>query len=65
MTPAPTQSREAMIELLRRFGIANADDAIVTRALELQAVGAEQLRRLHRDFDKSVEATHIFSVPRR
>ena len=64
MNSSPSQARDAVILQLRRIGIADADDAMVARAMELQAAGAEQLARLHRDFDKSVEPTHIFSVPR-
>jgi hypothetical protein len=60
-----TLSKEAVAEILRRFGVAHADEALIARASELHVAGAEQLARLPRDFDKGVEPAHVFSVPLR
>jgi hypothetical protein len=58
-------SKEALAQILRRFGIAHSDDALIERAQELYAAAAEQIGRLPTEFDKSLEPSHIFRVPRR
>jgi hypothetical protein len=58
-------SKDALAEILRRFGVAHSDDALIGRAQELYAAAAEQMGRLPADFDKSLEPLHIFKVPHR
>jgi hypothetical protein len=60
---ASTLSRETIVDLLRRLGLAQPDDALVVRAMDLNRAGAEQLARLPHDFSKDVEPAHVFSVP--
>ena len=58
-------SKEALAEILRRFGVAHSDDALIGRAQELYEAAAEQMERLPAEFDKSLEPLHVFRVPRR
>ena len=58
-------SKDALAEMLRRFGVVHADDALIGRAQELYAAAAEQMGRLPAEFDKSLEPLHMFRVPRR
>ena len=56
-------SKEALAEILRRFGSAHSDDALIGRAQELYAATADQMGRLPAEFDKSLEPLHMFRVP--
>jgi hypothetical protein len=58
-------SKDALAEILRRFGVAHSDDALIGRAQALYAAAAEQMERMPAEFDKSLEPLHIFRVPRR
>jgi hypothetical protein len=64
MSAPGTISKDAVAEILRRFGVAHSDDALIARAQELYAALAEQMGRLPAEFDKAVEPLHIFRVPR-
>jgi hypothetical protein len=57
-------SKDALAEILRRFGVAHSDDALIGRMQELYTAAAGQVDRLPADFDKSLEPLHIFRVPR-
>ncbi|HEX3996060.1 MAG TPA: hypothetical protein VHX39_33230 [Acetobacteraceae bacterium] len=65
MASTPTLSREAMADIMRRHGLLHIDDALIKRAHDLHVKSADALARLPRDFAKSVEPTHIFTVPLR
>jgi hypothetical protein len=62
---AQALSREAILDILRRLEVAHADEALANRALELHLASAEQMARLARSFDKSIEPAHVFAVPLR
>jgi hypothetical protein len=54
-----------MADIMRRHGLLHIDDALIKRAHDLHVKSADALARLPRDFAKSVEPTHIFTVPLR
>ena len=60
-----TITRDEIAALVRRLGIENADDAFLSRALELNMALMGQLARLPNDVGKDVEPAHVFSVPLR
>ena len=57
-------SRDEVAALVRRIGLAGADEAFITRAYELNTELMAQLARIP-DFGKDVEPAHVFAVPLR
>ena len=65
MAEPRTITRDEVAATIRRLGIQNVDDALLTRAHELNAALTEQLARLPDDLGKDAEPAHVFSVPLR
>ena len=65
MDRAPSVSRDEMIAMLRNFGIHDADDGLIARAMELSTATREHLARLPRGLSKDLEPAHVFSLPLR
>ena len=57
-------SRDEITALVKRIGLAGTDEALITRAHELNTELMGQLARIP-DFGKDVEPAHVLAVPLR